>query len=56
MTNEQFRELVREMRAAQKRFFEDRTSANLHTAKVYEQKVDRALETDEDAPQQEPLL
>jgi hypothetical protein len=56
MTNEQFRELVREMRAAQKRYFAERTSANLHTAKVYEQKVDRALETDEDEAQQETLL
>jgi hypothetical protein len=56
MTNEQFRELVREMREAQKRFFADRTVPNVQAAKTLENKVDRALETDEDAPQQETLL
>ena len=56
MTNEQFRELVREMRAAQKRYFADRTVPNVQAAKTLENKVDRALETDDDEAQQETLL
>jgi hypothetical protein len=56
MTNEQFRQLVREMREAQKRFFADRTVPNVQAAKTLENKVDRALETDEGDAQQETLL
>ena len=58
MTNEEIIELVRQMRAAQRKYFKDRTAGNLHTAKTLEARVDALIGTVErkDEPKQPTLL
>lgn len=49
MTDADFRDLVRQMRAAQKRYFELRRRDDLLASKDYERRVDHELERG-DAP------
>lgn len=42
----QFRQLVRSLRAAQKRYFRDRRPQDLETSKSLERQVDRELENE----------
>lgn len=50
MTTGELAELVRDMRAAQKRYFRDRTSEALHASKELESRVDRVLRDLADPP------
>lgn len=58
MTNEEIIELVRQMRAAQRKYFTMRTGYNLEAAKMLERRVDAAIGTVErkDEPKQGSLL
>ena len=58
MTNEEIIELVRQMRAAQRKYFKDRTAGNLYTAKTLEARVEGVIGPVErkDEPQQPRLL
>ena len=58
MTDKEFVELVRKMRAAQRAYFRYRAPSDLNRARTLEHKVDDELErrTAEEAPQQTTLF
>lgn len=58
MTHEEIIELVRQMRAAQRKYFTMRTAYNLEVAKALEVRVDAAIGKEErrDEPKQGSLL
>jgi hypothetical protein len=49
MTPSEFKDLVRQMRNAQQRYFHTRTQQDLRYAKDYERRVDLELNTDQSA-------
>lgn len=56
MTDQELIDLVERMRAAQKKYFTDRTARNLHIAKDLELRVDQAIKArgGGQTPQPEP--
>ena len=52
----QFRELVREMRAAQREYFKTRSHFALQRSKELERQVDAELSTDERPAEKQPTL